>query len=53
MSANGLGKSLDTIAQAGGAAGLRARLAERWPQLAAARLRELAIVGAAGEGVRQ
>ena len=52
MSATGLGRTLDTIAQSSGAAGLRERLAERWPQLAAARLRELAIVGAADEGVR-
>ena len=47
-----LGKRLDTIASVGSAAGLKERLAERWPAFTSRKLREVAIVGAAGEGVR-
>ena len=47
-----LGERLDTIASAGSAAGVRARLAGRWPAFTSGKLREIAIVGAAGEGLR-
>ena len=45
-------KCLETIASAASAAGLRARLAERWPVFTSPKLREIVIVGAAGEGLR-
>jgi len=46
------GDRLNAIASAGSAAGLRAVLAARWPAFATANLKELAIVGAADEGMR-
>lgn len=52
VQSSSLEKQFDTIAKAGSAAGLRARLAERWPAFAPRNLREIAIVGAADEGVR-
>jgi len=43
---------LDIVASVGSAMGLRTRLAERWPAFSSEKLREIAIVGAAGEGAR-
>jgi FkbM family methyltransferase len=48
--AQALARSFDVIAKAGSAAALRQRLRERWPAFIAPK--ELAIVGAADEGVR-
>ncbi|HYA28191.1 MAG TPA: FkbM family methyltransferase [Acidobacteriota bacterium] len=47
-----LKERLDTVASTGSAAGLKARLAKRWPAFTSGILREVAIVGAAGEGQR-
>lgn len=43
---------LDTIAKAGNVTQLRERLAERWPEFSKKNLKEIIIVGAAGEGLR-
>lgn len=48
----GFGERLNIIASACSAADLRARLAERWPAFTTGKLKEIAIVGAAGEGLR-
>ena len=50
--AGALQNTLDLIAQARTASALRERLAARWPAFAGDKLQELAIVGAADEGVR-
>lgn len=50
--ARGFDERLDIIVSAGSAAGMRARLAERWPAFTSDKLGEIAIVGAAGEGLR-
>jgi len=47
-----LKERLDTVASVGSEAGLKARLAQRWPAFTSGNLREVAIVGAAGEGQR-
>ena len=47
-----LDERLSIISIAKNAAGLRLRLAGLWPELATKDLKEIAIVGAAGEGVR-
>jgi FkbM family methyltransferase len=47
-----LAARLDEIDAAGSAEALRARLGGRWPALARGKLEALAIVGAAGEGLR-
>jgi len=50
--ARALQATFDVIATAGAADQLRDRLSEKWPGVSAARLKSLAIVGAADEGVR-
>ncbi len=52
VQSSSLDKQFDTIAHVNSAAGLRARLAERWTAFTSRNLREIAIVGAADEGIR-